>query len=786
MLFKLLYYVDNHEYNSTKTWFCVLFKIIVDIDGNIARLESMEDNLTPTITTTSTTTKDDVENENNSNPNNTDNEKKRTVELVLDSNTATTNNDNDHVKNKKAKIEDNDNDIKKDENIDDNNDDKEIQVESNKNSNDELSKEEKMVQIQQELEELIGSESTNSVIQLLNKWDRIKEENEPNWPRINPFPPKGIDDESKFVVLPLIEDKQIRKNIHEVIKSNLMKDIAMSDTEDKKVRIWYKMFEKQMPNYKKFGTKHQNDNANNKGKSKRETWPNNRPNFLRFVMYKENIDTTTAIKDMTRIARIQPKGPRHHKGVSGGITYAGMKDKRGVTTQYCTVFRKTPEDLLVMNKDRNNNNNNKTSKGGGGNTKNNGACIIRVGQFSYVRNELRLGLLNGNRFDIVLRNVCIEDDKTLLKSTSNVERMQLTTQILKQAANAIKETGFINFFGMQRFGKFHDTHLVGIAVLKGDFKTACDLIMRVKPGEQERYKQLRIKWENRFNNIDTDNEEAANDAEMNCAKEMLKGLGRFMNCEVSIMHSLSRKPRDYKKAFGCITKHMRSMFLHAYQSYLWNHATSYRIESGGASGVMEGDLVLVETKQLDASEKNTSGLRGKKIVVVSQDDAETGKYKITDVVLPLIGRKVELPTNSIGDLFKKLLQQDGLSLESFDKIQDRELALGGDYRKIICKPTDVDFEIKLYKDPLQPLIKTDLMTIHGEQLSCVDVTTSNCAEVKKEDSDELLVAMVIGFTLPPSAYATIALRELMKRPTSTEYQSGLNLDGDCEISSDKK
>ena len=47
---------------------------------------------------------------------------------------------------------------------------------------------------------------------------------------------------------------------------------------------------------------------------------------------------------------------------------------------------------------------------------------------------------------------------------------------------------------MQRFGKFHDTHLVGIAVLKGDFKTACDIIMRAKPREQERYKALRMKF----------------------------------------------------------------------------------------------------------------------------------------------------------------------------------------------------------------------------------------------------------------------------------------------------
>ena len=51
--------------------------------------------------------------------------------------------------------------------------------------------------------------------------------------------------------------------------------------------------------------------------------------------------------------------------------------------------------------------------------------------------------------------------------------------------------------------------------------------------------------------------------------------------------------------------------------------------------------------------------------------------------------------------------------------------------------------------------------------------------------DEKKVAMVIGFTLPPSAYATVALRELMKRPTSTEYQTELKLEGDCKGNDNK-
>mmetsp|Transcript_17915 Transcript_17915/g.21926 ORF Transcript_17915/g.21926 Transcript_17915/m.21926 type:complete len:750 (-) Transcript_17915:143-2392(-) len=624
-----------------------------------------------------------------------------------------------------------------------------------------------MKDIKSKLENLVGIYTATSAVAVLQRWEKLK--GTPS-SRENPFPPrKGVEDETKYFTLPLIENKETRKEIHMLIKSDLMKNIAMADTVERQVRIWHKIFEKQMPNYKKFGTMDRSQN------NKKVEWPKDRPNYLQFALYKENIDTTSAIKDVTRIARLGGSDRRQKgRGTFTGITYAGMKDKRGVTTQFCTVFRKTPDRLLILNQ-------NQKNASGGGNTKGNGSSILRVGNFSYVKGELRLGMLSGNRFDIVLRNVCIEQKRdTMTKDAHN----QLTIDTLRSAANAMKEVGFINFFGMQRFGKYHDTHEVGIAVLRGDYKLACDIIMRVKKGENDRYKNLREKWQNRFTDIDMNDDEAANEAEMNCAREMLKGLGRFMNCETSIVHSLSRKPRDYKKAFCTITKHMRSMFLHAYQSYLWNKAVSYRIEKGGGTEVVEGDMVFEEEEAPNGDGKSHKGKR--KVIAVTQDDVETGKYKITDVVLPLLGTRVDLPTNKSGAFFEAMLEENGLTIDSFCGVQDRELALGGDYRKIICRPTDVSYEIKLYKDPLQPLIQTDLMAANGESLECVDVTTmtsfnkNNDVGDGDENMEKFIIGIVIGFTLPSSSYATIALRELMKRPTSAEYQSELKLEGECE------
>ena len=62
------------------------------------------------------------------------------------------------------------------------------------------------------------------------------------------------------------------------------------------------------------------------------------------------------------------------------------------------------------------------------------------------------------------------------------------------------------------------------------------------------------------------------------------------------MEALSRKPRDYKAAFSRITKNMKLMFVHAFQSLLWNKAVSHRMESGPKDKPIAGDLVLIEDK----------------------------------------------------------------------------------------------------------------------------------------------------------------------------------------------
>ena len=142
--------------------------------------------------------------------------------------------------------------------------------------------------------------------------------------------------------------------------------------------------------------------------------------------------------------------------------------------------------------------------------------------------------------------------------------------------------------------------------------------------------------------------------------------------------------------------------------------------------------------------------------------------------MPLVGGKSKFPTNESGAAIQKIMEDIGITINMFKTAQDKDLHIGGDYRKIVIRPNDFDYKVLEYYDPVQPLLQTDLMELNNEEIVI-------SPPKKKDDEDNcgteetLKYAMVVGFTLPSSAYATVALRELLKRPTSADYQKDLDL-----------
>lgn len=74
-------------------------------------------------------------------------------------------------------------------------------------------------------------------------------------------------------------------------------------------------------------------------------------------------------------------------------------------------------------------------------------------------------------------------------------------------------------------------------------------------------------------------------------EEAMDLLDRRDRLEKTILQSLRGSPNGYYNAFVAISKNTRYIYIHAYQSYIWNHAVSARLRKFG-NKVLIGDLVI--------------------------------------------------------------------------------------------------------------------------------------------------------------------------------------------------
>ena len=141
------------------------------------------------------------------------------------------------------------------------------------------------------------------------------------------------------------------------------------------------------------------------GSKRSRRQPKNDKKFCHFVLYKENRDTMNAINLIARLLHVK----------SSLLSYAGTKDKRAITTQKICAANIDAKKISTLNKSVNN---------------------IAVGDFEYKSCALKLGELGGNHFSTVIRNIA---------PTANEDFVSILIE-------SIKGNGFINYFGMQRFG----------------------------------------------------------------------------------------------------------------------------------------------------------------------------------------------------------------------------------------------------------------------------------------------------------------------------------------------
>lgn len=587
----------------------------------------------------------------------------------------------------------------------------------------------------------------------------------------------GGEDSVPPIVLSPDSDKSHRKAMHNFFKENfkfLVTDVVDGpDASSKCIRVRLSSAE---PNNKGKISKKRKERGDKPFDSRgSENWPQNVGKFLRFHLYKENKDTQEALGVIGNMLGIQPKS----------FGFSGTKDKRAVTTQRVTVYKQRASRLASLNKR---------------------LFGIKMGDFCYVKEGLCLGQLLGNRFTITLRGIVADSEDTI-----------------KASADALGRHGFINYFGLQRFGSGSvPTHLIGAALLQGNWKLAVDMILDPRDGERDAIAKARKYYK-----------------ESNDAVGTLKQLPRYLVAERAVLQTLKTSPGNYVQALKSIPRTLRMLYVHSYQSYLWNHAASKRVQKYGTEHVVLGDLVYGKENSTgkvtefagseyaedcgdrydsnnnedDMSEDIHEEIKSD-VKVVDAEDLNSGCYTIDDVILPMPGSRVKYPTNHIANVYEDLTNKDGISLtKSVHNVEEFSLtSITGCYRRVFQKPINFEWELLTYTDTNKQLVKTDLDKINKskrmntvksmgaangkkeEAFDCTrelessdDVAKENYNEIAAEEvklshdesfsgssSQDSHIALKLSFTLPASCYATMAIRELLKTSTSVAYHKTLN------------
>ena len=259
--------------------------------------------------------------------------------------------------------------------------------------------------------------------------------------------------------------------------------------------------------------------------------------------------------------------------------FAGTKDASAITKQLVSAFQIPPERLAGLHlKD---------------------IEISVVGRFA---ERLALGDLTGNKFEIVLRDL---------------KKSELNT--IKENYLILNKHGFPNFFGEQRFGGGNSA-LVGREIVRGYFRDAVYYLLTYSERENTEASKFRALAKKKFGSWPA----------------LLKACPRFLGIETTVLQHLVQVPTDFAGALRKIPKPTRKMYVHAYQSYLWN------------SG-----LVAVK-----------------------------GKYK-KEYLVP--GFKTKLGKNIFSKKIKELLAADNLTLDSFRCASMPELASEGASRPALTK-----------------------------------------------------------------------------------------------------
>ncbi len=300
------------------------------------------------------------------------------------------------------------------------------------------------------------------------------------------------------------------------------------------------------------------------------------------------------------------------------IGYAGMKDAVGITRQSISIQWLAPSRALALELD--------------------GVRVVSAERHS---NKLKVGHLKGNSFRAVIRGV-------------SGGASLLVPAILA----VLGKRGVPNYFGYQRYGAQGNSHLIGSAMLRREWRDCVDRLIGDPDAVRDEGWSAAI---SAYQQGDVD--------------EALRLFPRHCRNEREVLRRLSSRPEEYEKAFSALHPRMKKLYLSAVQSFLFDQTVARRIER--IDEVMTGDLAC----------KHFNGA----CFLVEDVVAEQGRAAAFEISAsgPMFGCKMKRPEGAVRELEREILEQAGMDLPLFDL--PGGLRMEGERRPLRVPPGDLSW-----------------------------------------------------------------------------------------------
>ena len=338
------------------------------------------------------------------------------------------------------------------------------------------------------------------------------------------------------------------------------------------------------------------------------------------------------------------------------FSYAGIKDRRAVTSQKVS-FRGLPQDLIGRH-----------------------LPGIQILHPHRVPKPVVPGALKGNRFSITVREIELTGQEALTR----------TNRIHQEITAA---GGVLNFFGPQRFGVIRPTtHLIGKQIVLGNYKEAIRILLE---GDASDYTSLL-----------SSTEEAA-DSEQPPLDSVQHG-----TYERAIQHYLNKHPGAYRESLTVIPKDLSRLYVHAYQSYLFNRTLSERVHRGIP---LQHPVIGDYTKPIGGRVSTVRPVTQKNIAPM-EAAVMAGKRVL---VVPIIGYDFEhVPLEGEpGKIVTSILDEEKMSPGQFRLKALPQLSSRGTFRRLLILPEG--FRASLIGEPSNTAIQVSLDLPKGSYASVI-------------------------------------------------------------------